>query len=368
MVRIAITGDEPRPRRPRNAITPITPAEISNLQEGQSLDFKRELNLDKPELKARLLDDVVAFLNRGASRIIVGVIEKGGSFDAFHPMEGDADKYALRVQTFIQDEITPVPLDVQVVPIPLADGFLIDIQIPQHTGSPYMNRLTGSYLIRSGSRNLPIDPGMLRSRFVDERAWFSRLDELTAAEDLAVAGEGRIALGQTLRVAILPLEHFDRMRAPFTQSDHVRSSGPSFHQPSQQWFKICEDGHEAISIDMRQQGIERLFVRDDWFIHAHVAYAIQQMSGEGRLGLYEFNQGFERYLQELAVFLAEQDIKGPFAVTIALQSLGETEHFSAWFPRTSTLRTLRPSLVDAVDDPGLIADFLRRVKQATVWG
>lgn len=90
--------------------------------------------------------------------------------------------------------------------------------------------------------------------------------------------------------------------------------------------------------------------------------------GEERLGLYEFKQGFERYLKDIAAFLAEQEIEGPFAVTLALQGLGETEHFHAWFPRTSVVRTLRPKLVDSVDDPDLIADFERRVQQATVWG
>lgn len=368
MVSITVTGGKKPQRAPRDTIERVTPADIAGLQEGQHLDFKREINLDKPELKGRVIDDVVAFLNRGASRIIVGVVEKEGRFDAFRPISGDADKTALRVQTFIQDNITPVPLDVQVVPIPEGDGFLLDIQIPRHQGGPFMNRINGGYLIRSGSRNLPIDPGMLRSRFIDERTWLARLEELTATEDDAIAKSGRLASGQALRIAILPREHFDHMRAPFAQDDHVRSSGPNFHDHFQQWFTVCEDGHEAVSIDFKQQGIERLFIRDDWFIHAHVAYAIQQISGEERLGLYEFKQAFERYLQDIAAFLAEQGIEGPFAITIALQSLEKTEHFQAWFPRTSVVRTLRPKLVDAVDDPELIADFQRRVQQATVWG
>lgn len=368
MVKITVTGEETPQRRPRNQISPVTSADIAGLQESQHLDFKREINLDKPELKVRLIDDVVAFLNRGPSRILVGVVEKEGRFDALRPIAGDADKVALRVQTFIQDSITPVPLDVQVVPISQGEGFVLDIQIPGHQGGPFMNRLNGGYLIRSGSRNLPIDPGMLRSRFIDERTWLARLEELTAAEDEAIAKSGRLASGQALRIAILPREHFDHMRAPFSQDDHVRSSAPNFHEHFQQWFKVCEDGHEALSIDLKQQGIERLFIRDDWFIHAQVAYAIQQMPGEGRLGLYEFKQAFERYLQGMAAFLAEQHIEGPFAVTIALQSLGESEHFKAWFPRTTIVRTLRPRLVDTVDDPELIADFQRRVQQATVWG
>jgi hypothetical protein len=368
MVNITVTGVPATPQRRTNMIAPLAVSEIANLQEGQDLDFKREINLDKPELKARLLDDVVAFLNRDAGRIIVGVEEKGGRFDSFRPMPGDADKSALRIQTMIQDGITPLPVDVQVVPIHQEGGFLLDIQIPRHRGGPFMNRLTGGYLIRSGSRNLPIDPGMLRSRFIDETAWMVRLEELTAAEDARLADSGRVAAGQALRIGIVPAEHFDHQRAPFAQDDHVRYPGPIFHDHSDPWFKPTEDGHEVYSQDLRARGIERLYIRDDWFVHAHVAFAIQQLSGEGRLGLHEFNEAFEHYLKTLAVFFSGQEIEGPFAVTLALQALGETEHFGAWFPRASAVRTLRPRLVASIDDPELIADFKRRVKQSTVWG
>lgn len=102
-------------------------------------------------------------------------------------------------------------------------------------------------------------------------------------------------------------------------------------------------------------------------MHVHLGFAIGVTQGEGRLGLYEFNQDFERYMAVPAKFFAEQKIEGPFAVTLALQSLNETEPLKVFFPRTASVRTLRPRLLDTVDDPELLADFVRRVKQATVW-
>lgn len=263
----------------------------------------------------------------------------------------------------IQDVVTPLPVDVQIVPLHLEGGYLLDIQIPSHPSGPFMNRLTGSYLIRSGARNVPIDPGMLRSRFVDEVVWMARLDELTAIEDARLAESGRVAPGRGLRVAILPREHFDHQRAAFAQDQRVRYPGPIFHAHSDPWFKAVEDGHEIYARDMTPQGVERLFVRDDWFVHAQVAYALQQTPGEGRLALHEFDEALERYLQAIAGFLAEQAIEGPYAVTLTLQALGETEYFGRWFPNASTVRTLRPVLVADVDDPMLIADFKRRVRK-----
>ena len=227
MARITVNGD----------IAPVTLDEIKQIQETQDLDFKREVELDKPELKARLVDDVVTFLNRGPPRIVVGVVEKQGRFDRFWPMTGDADKTALRVQSLIQDTILPVPADVQVVPVHVEEGFILDIQIPRHRGGPFMNRQTGSYLVRSSSRNLPIDPGALRSSFVDEQAWMTRLDELTAAEDARIAQSGRLVTGRVLRIGILPREHFDYRRDPFVQNDHVRSSAPHLHESFRAFFQ-----------------------------------------------------------------------------------------------------------------------------------
>lgn len=368
MVKVTVLGEPALPRRRGNAIAPLTSASILLLQEGQDLDFKREVNLDKPDLKARLADDVVAFLNRGPARIIVGVVEKGGRVDRFWPLGGDADQMALRVQSVIQDSISPMPIDVQVVPIHLEDGYLLDIQIPRHPAGPFMNRLTGGYLVRSGARNLPIDPGMLRSRFVDETSWLGRLEELTAAEDADLAANGRVVLQQGLRIAILPRDHFDHQRLPFSQDDRVRYPGPIFHEHSDAFFKVTEDGHEIFSSSFKAEGVERLFIRDDWFVHAQIAFAIQQERGEGRLRLYEFNADVERYLNALATFFHEQEIEGPFAVMLALHSLGETEHFGRWFSKATTVRILRPRLVTDVANPDLITEFLRKVKQATILG
>ena len=370
MITITTTDTSPKQERRRATIVALSIADITQgqLQEGQDLDFKREVNLDKPEGKTRLLDDVVAFLNRGPARLIVGVEEKGGRFDSFRPLQGDPDKTALRYQMIIQDSITPAPVDVQVVPLHLPEGFVLDIQIPRHASGPFMNRVTGGYLVRSGARNLPIDPGVLRSRFVDEVSWMARLNDFNADEDAGIAAGDKLVKRQAFRVAILPREHFDHQREAFAQDDRVRYPGPIFHEHSDPWFKATEDGHEIYSKDMRSQGIERLFVRDDWFVHAYAGFAIQQLSGEGRLGLYEFNEAVERYLKELAAFFTDQSIDGPFAVTLSLMGLAEDEHFGGWFKGISTVRTLRPRLIEAVDDPELVGEFLRRVRQASVYG
>ncbi len=367
---ITITRNEPAEEPPlrRRNLAPLTMEEIETggLKEGQELDFKREVKLDKVESKRRLIDDVVAFLNRGAARIIVGVQEKDSGFGAFSPMKGSADQDVLRFQSTILEWIVPTPLDVLVVAIPVNDGYILDIQIPHHPSGPFMNRMSGGYLIRVGAGNRPIDPGVLRSRFVDELTWMRTLDELTAEEDARIAGNDGFVHARALRIAILPREHFDHQHEPFAEDDYVRYAAPAFSEYVRPRFAICEDGHEALSPSMDGKIIERLFIRDDWFIHAYAAKALNQKAGEGNLMRREFEKEVKAYLEELADFLTKEKIEGPFAISFALQSLSATEHFGAWFRTTSIVRTRRPRIVDSVDDPAVIGDFLKRVRQASV--
>jgi hypothetical protein len=77
--------------------------------------------------------------------------------------------------------------------------------------------------------------------------------------------------------------------------------------------------------------IERLFIRDDWFAHAHAAFAIQQLSGKGRLGLHDFKQAAKHYVAALSQFFAEQAIEGPFAITLSIQGLAQGKHSGVGF-------------------------------------
>ncbi|HEY1927432.1 MAG TPA: ATP-binding protein [Caulobacteraceae bacterium] len=67
------------------------------LTETGALEFKQQIDLDDPRAKSNLVDDVVAFLNACAGHIVVGVREKGGNFERFVPMTGDADKTVRRL-------------------------------------------------------------------------------------------------------------------------------------------------------------------------------------------------------------------------------------------------------------------------------
>ena len=108
--------------------------------EDQRLEFKREVDLSDPRKKRDFVDDVVAFLNGGPGRIVVGVAERKGRFDRFHPLQGDPDAIARRFTSVIQDDVLPKPLTVSVGSIPIVGGFLLDVVIPKPACGPTRTR------------------------------------------------------------------------------------------------------------------------------------------------------------------------------------------------------------------------------------
>src|SRR3546814_5613484 len=75
----------------------------------------------------------------------------------------------------------------------------------------------------------------------------TRTDTLFPYTTLFRSESGRLVLRQALRIAILPREHFDHQREPFSQRDHVRYPGPVFHQYSSSMFRIAERSEEHTS-------------------------------------------------------------------------------------------------------------------------
>jgi predicted HTH transcriptional regulator len=130
--------------------------ESKKIVEGQHYDFKRGLELDrKPphgakDGKARFIDDLVAFANSDAGYLIVGVEEKDGVWS--------------RILNAILDNIDPAPkVDLEFIDV--NDGYIFYIAMPRQGMQPYVNKITGSYYERVGSRNRPISRGEVQARF-----------------------------------------------------------------------------------------------------------------------------------------------------------------------------------------------------------
>jgi Putative DNA-binding domain len=342
--------------------------ESKGLVESGVLEFKQQIDLDEAKGKSNLVDDVVAFLNSGPGQIIVGVREKGGTYERFVPMMGDQDTVTRRVLSVLQDNIDPRPLRLDVKPIPLDTGFALVIDIPEHGLRPYQNRINGAFYLRTGPKNTPLTRAEVAAMFVTfdtyERDAARRLTE----EEARLAGGGSmVSDGPSLEIGILPREFYVRGQALFAPGGQRPTPAYPFHSRRAQVFRGCDGGHEVIEIDLYNRGISRLFVGADWFVHSHVDHAFG-CDGSGRLELHEFKPELTSHLSELSDLLAAQGIKGPFGVSIAVRNLQRSAKVGFFFPNTGTVAPPRSSIVERVDDPALIDQLYSQLVGASRYG
>ncbi|MGQ0588348.1 MAG: AlbA family DNA-binding domain-containing protein [Sphingosinicella sp.] len=336
--------------------------------ENERLDFKRQLNLDDVTGRQRLVDDVVAFLNRGGGTILVGVDESEGRFAGFRPIAGDRDALGRRTISILQDGIDPTPLDIRFHCLDLVDGFVLDLEISAHRNGPFQARHSGAFLIRTAAQNRPISPAELRSYFVEEKEWLDRTVALTREESDRLAGTGKMTeRGPVLQFGIVPRAFFDPVHPHFSQDAHWRSIAPSFDDRARILFKGCEGGHEAFAVGGDGKGGSRLFVRDDWFVHAWVAWPLWVEPGEKMLSLYKFKtELLPAFLNELDQFLDEQAVAGPYAVLMELTHLQRDPKVGRFFRESEAVTMLRPRFVERI--AGMSDQFIELVQRSTIYG
>lgn len=336
--------------------------------ENERLDFKRQLNLDEETGRQRLVDDVVAFLNRGGGTILVGIDESEGRFAGFRPIREDRDAFGGRIISVLQDGIDPTPLDIRFHCLDLEEGFLLDLEIPAHRNGPFQARHSGAFLIRTAAQNRPISLAELRGYFVEEREWLEKVADLTRRETDRLAGTGRMTeRGPVLQFGILPRAFFDPIHPNFSQDTHWRSIAPSFDDRARISFKGCESGHEAFANGGDGKGGSRLFIRDDWFVHGWVSWPLWVEPGEEMLSLYKFKtELLSAYLNEIDEFLDEQAIVGHYAVLMELTHLQRDPKVGRFFRDSEAVTMLRPRFVERVS--GISDPFIELVQRSTIYG
>lgn len=336
--------------------------------ENERLDFKRQLNLEAETGRQRLIDDVVAFLNRGGGTILVGVDESEGRFAGFRPIMGDRDALGCRIISILQDGILPTPLDIGVHFLDVDGGFILDIDIPAHRNGPFQAKHSGAFLIRTAAQNRPISPAELRGHFVDEKEWLDAVRVLTREESEKLARSERMTeRGPVLQFGILPRAFFDPLHPHFVQDAHWRSIAPSFEDRARILFKGCDGGQEAFAPGGDAKGESRLLVRDDWFIHGWVAWPLWAEPGEEILSIYKFKtELLPAFLKELDDFLEEHAVDGPYAVVMELAHLQRDPKLGRFFRGNEAVTMLRPRFVERIS--AMAEPFVELVQRSTIYG
>lgn len=335
--------------------------------EGQALEFKRQLDLDDETQRANFVTDVVAFLNAGEGRILIGVKEKAGAFDGFAPILGDADAKALRLLSILQDNIDPRPIRLSVTPVGLEGGFLLQVEVPEHVMRPYQNLLTGGSPLRTGAKNTLMRPNELQAMFVARERYEEDVARLLAAAQARLAQRKIMKSGAvTLDIAILPRAHYERGRPVFHRGHALLKPAPLFHHRNTH-FEGCEGGHEAIEIDFHQNGVSRTFLGQDWFMHGQVVHPFS-VDNSGRPTLPEFREKLGLYLDDLADLLETEGVGGPYGLQFVLSGLDANEEVRFYFPNTRLVTLSRPAVVERANDPALADAFYQMVLSGSRFG
>ncbi len=348
---------------------PLTRDLIENgaLTEGAACDFKSKLDLNDARAKSNLIDDVVAFLNSGAGRIIVGVEERGGAFHAYRPITGDRDKVALRLLSVIQDNVEPTPLRVEARTMEVDDGFVIDIVLPEHRLRPYQNKITGGFQIRTGAKNRALPRDAIQAMFVKCETYEADLLRMIEEEEARLAARDILLVdGPSLQVSILPLEHYQRGIPSFDRGHGRLKAAPFFHDRGSAVFKGCEGGHEALYGTMSGRAIERLFIGNTWFFHAHAVHPIG--SDSERVKIYELQAQIAAYLEDLGALIEGEALHGPFCIMLAIRNLGRSDKLAWAFPSNQSVTLPRPMLAEQVASADLAQSFYDLVRRASIYG
>ena len=358
----------------RYLVPPLTSAQIGDgsVVEDQRTEYKREVDLADARKKCDFVDDVVAFLNAGAGRIVVGVAERKGRFDRFYPIQGDPDATARRFASVIQDNVLPKPLAVSVGSLAMEGGFLMDVVIPEHRMRPYQNAINGAFLLRTGAKNTPVPRDAVQAMFTSAETMEADVSRLMAREDARVEARRLMQVDcPTLHVAIVPGAHYDRSAAPFASNDGGWSKTfPHFHDGGRHegFFKGCEGGLEVTDTTFEQgRSTSRFFLGDDWLIHSVAAHPFRVTEGEGRLTLPEFGETLARHMRDIALVLRDVDVSGPFCIMMTVRGLRKGNLMDRAFPRADTIGLPRGIVAEHVDERSVVERFHALVVRASCY-
>lgn len=354
--------------------------EIENrrIAEGTFYDFKREVDLDKKypgsgkSAKERFVDDVVAFLNGEGGHLIIGVTESDGVWDSYVPLTSDREKTCNRFLQVIQSTITPLPTKIDVVPIDVPGGYILDVRIPPHWKKPYQNSMSGAFYVRAGPRNRVLSVPEIREHFTDlekmegdlSRLFDSFRRDLMADDNIASIGrlgsrgisdEDDDGEGARLLIGILPRQHYDRSRKRYEIGKPSQQLTAAFNGGWYPRLRGCAGGFEALTTH------ERLFLSTDWSVMAWIKHPFD-FSRE-RPDINAFENNLKRYLQSLHDFLNDAGVVGPYAITLAVEGLNEIEGWSRpGMP--SEVGDSRPSVVETPMEAQLFGEFVAQVRSA----
>ncbi len=256
----------------------------STIPEGQTLDYKRAINVETAKAKLEFCADVAAFANASGGEIIFGMDEDSdGKAKALRPLQDFAqDRTELQLRQILNAHVDPaIPgLVFEVVGLSSGNSVLV-LRIPRSWNRPHS--ILGeipAFPIREGARKRNLKARELREAFVLAESVSDRMRRFRSGRiAVLAAGDGPAALAAKSLIVlhVMPVQAFDQptlldirsaMRkdallspidaAGFTMKinfNGLLTYSPGFGGPVQSYVQLFRDGCiEAVNADILRRG------------------------------------------------------------------------------------------------------------------
>lgn len=152
-------------------------------RESVELDFKASIDLDSPEQRRNLIEDVCALANARGGWLLLGVAETAGGASALPGIAiGNLDDFRLRLLQMVSNGLEPRLGGVSLECVPVEDGrVVVGVRVPQSWTGPHRTTAQRRFMVRGDAANSEYDILGLRHAFLagDQvtRAWEAFRDD-----------------------------------------------------------------------------------------------------------------------------------------------------------------------------------------------
>ena len=262
----------------------------SAIPEGQTLDYKRAINVETAKAKLEFCADVAAFANASGGEIIFGMDEDGdGKAKALKALADFAqDRTELQLRQILNAHVDPAIPGLVFEAVELSSGNpVLVLRIPRSWSRPHsILGDTPAFPIREGARKRNLKVRELREAFVLAESVSDRMRRFRSGRIAVLAsGDGPAALAAKSLIVlhVMPVQAFDRptlldIRSAMRKDallwpidthgltmkinfDGLLTYSPGLGGPVQSYVQLFRDGCiEAVNADILSRGGDRKFL------------------------------------------------------------------------------------------------------------
>jgi hypothetical protein len=205
----------------------------AGIEEGKTIEYKRELPGTKDEDKREFLADISSFSNTEGGDVIYGVHEDQGLItDIVGLQSPDFDAEILRLENLIRDGISP-RIGAACRLVPCAAGKLLIIRIEKSWLGPHRVVFRGQdkFYARTSAGKFALDVSQLRNAFLQSAGLSEQINDFRIDRIIDIANDrAPVALAKrpTLALHIVPLGALSEQQLYDVTAFH---RDPILHQP-----------------------------------------------------------------------------------------------------------------------------------------